>query len=72
MKKKLYDKQMQVYDNLNDAKKECDQKAMFVIDNGYIYLCCEIEAVGTMQKLIDVMYIIQDAKDEINELIEKI
>lgn len=62
---------MQVYDNLNDAKKECDKKATFAIDNGYIYLCCKIETLGTIQKLYDVMCIFQDAKDEINELIEK-
>ena len=57
---------------LNISYDVAKTKVINNLDNGYIYLCCEIEAVGTMQKLIDVMYIIQDAKDEINELIEKI
>ena len=71
MKNKLYDKQMQVYNKLNDAQKECYEKAMVAIDNAYIDLCCEIGPLASIKKRIDVMDIFQEAKDKINELIKR-
>lgn len=68
---KFNDNNMQVYNKLNDAQKECYQKAMVAIDNAYIDLCCEIGPLASIKKRIVVMDIFQDAKDKINELIER-
>ena len=69
--KNLNDNQKQCYIKLNDAQKECYQKAMVAIDNAYIFLCCEIGPIASFKQRIDVLYILQEAKDKINELIEK-
>ena len=79
---KLNDNQMQFYKNLNenqkrcyiklnDVQKQCYQTAMVTIDNAYVSLCGDIGPLSSFKQRIDVLYILQDAKDKINELIEK-
>ena len=69
--KNLNDNQKRCYIKLNDVQKQCYQKAMVAIDNAFVSLCSDIGPLSSFKQKIDVLYILQEAKDKINELIEK-
>lgn len=56
---------------LNDNQKKCYTNAMIAFENAYIALCNASGPLRSLREQLKVIEILQDAKDKINELIEK-
>ena len=56
---------------LNDNQKRCYINAMIAFENAYIALCNASGPLQSLREQIKVIDILQEARDKINELIDK-
>ena len=56
---------------LNDKQQQCYTNAMIAFENAYIALCNSSGPLPTLREQLKVIEILQEARDKINELINR-